>query len=384
MTTAAGKQLKFRRNNFAEAQFVISHKDAAAKPLLEAVKEGLMPTLRCYRKSAGQVNGTLRFNGYLAPFTEQLDEQQLITAMFRSPFGRLIGDGSSGMGRYTEAAITAEEQEQSQIAVALIELYGGQFKAGEESPVFPEAVAPGWFYAGLALGNIATTGVLQSVTYPPHENVGQAIINLSECIKGFDFDETFYEEVGSGPTGKGPTLAAFNTYIKQGSEKPGARFQYGPGTLSNVASVARTTGSPINQVRFHNAQAGLEVEASQAASIAKYGTFFYDEAVSNVTDEALLKARAEALLREGPIKTLSLYPDLGLANCPQPWDDFWLGDTIPFYGNSGAFQEERKLRVNELTVVIDENGNETTAIPDPFTATQESPDALHTVLKLEG
>src|SRR5437868_480291 len=70
LTAAAGKQLIFKRNYYAEAQFVISHEDEAAYPLLEAVRNGPFPTLRCYRRLAGQAAGTLRFNGYLAPFSE--------------------------------------------------------------------------------------------------------------------------------------------------------------------------------------------------------------------------------------------------------------------------------------------------------------------------
>jgi hypothetical protein len=378
LTTAAGKQIKYSRNRFSEAQFVLSHQDAATKLLLEAMKEGPMPTMRAYRKSAGQVNGVLRFNGYLSPFTEELGETSLLTAMFRSPFGRLYGDGSSGTGRYTGASIIAEEKNADSIAVSLILLYGGTGGAiplGTADPIFNELKYEETSYAGLSIGTNAVT-VPRTIEYK-HNNVGQAIINLSECLEGFDFDETFVEGVGPEPT-----LAAFNTYKSQGESKPSAMFQYGPGTLSNVAGVERTTGSPINVVQLQGGQ-GLTAVAEEPLSIAKYGKWYFNETMTDANNLAVLESRAKALLREGPLKTLSITPDFAVPNCPLPWDDFWLGDTVSFYGNSGGFQENLNPRVNELTIVIDENGYETSAIPDPFSATQESPDALHTVLKVQ-
>lgn len=376
LTTASGKQLKFSRNHFAEAQLVLSHSDAAAEVLMQAIAEGPMPTMRAYRKSDGQVNGTLRFNGYLAPFTEDLSsDSRLITAQFRSPFGRLYGDGSSGVGRYSGASVLASEQEQSLVARALIWLYGGILAAGVEEPVMSGIKSPGLSYAGLGIGALATTGVNRSITYQ-RANVGQAIINLSEALNGFDFDETFVEE--------GETLALFNTYVSQGEERPAAQFQFGPGTLANVAGVQRTTASPANVIILLGAN-GLKAEVRTEASIAKYGEWIFQEQASDATAQGVLTARAEALAKrsEGPIKTLSISPDFGVASCPLPFDDFWLGDTVQFYGNSGAFQESMKPRVNELTIVVDENGFETTTIPDPNSSTPESPDALHTVFKVQ-
>ena len=72
-----------------------------------------------------------------------------------------------------------------------------------------------------------------------------------------------------------------------------------------------------------------------------------------------------------------------MANCPLPFDNFWLGDTVPFYGNRYAFQESLNVRVNELAIVIDENGNETSNIPDPHSGGSEAPDLLHTVFKVQ-
>ena len=70
LVRASGRQVKFSRNMYAEAQLVLSHQDPEAEKLLNLLEEGPVPTLRAYRKSPGQTSGVLRFNGYLAPFTE--------------------------------------------------------------------------------------------------------------------------------------------------------------------------------------------------------------------------------------------------------------------------------------------------------------------------
>jgi hypothetical protein len=373
LTTASGKQISYSRNHYAFAQFVVSHQDEAAKLLLEAVGNGPMPTLRAYRRAPGASTATLRFNGYLAPFTEELAEQQLITPIFRSPFGRFYGDGTSGAGIYTGASILAEEKEQGQIAKSLIELYGSSNPAPSGTDPTFGIVYPSVSYAGLDIGTIATDGVKRSITYP-YANIGQAIINLSECLTGFDFDETFVEE--------GETLARFNTYVRQGEPKPGAVFNFGPTTLANVAKLDRTTSDPITVVRLLGAN-GLKSEKRHTEGIEKYGEWMQQEQVSDATSQSVLDARAEALLVGAPVKTLAITPDFAAPECPTPWDDFWLGDEVTFYGSDGGFEESMNPRVNEITIVVDENGNETSTIPQPQASTAESPDALHTVFKVQ-
>ncbi len=93
---------------------------------------------------------------------------------------------------------------------------------------------------------------------------------------------------------------------------------------------------------------------------------------TDVQSQPLLTQKANGLLRPNPIKTISFTPDLGLDNCPKPYDDFWLGDTVHFYGRRGAFSEDHAVRVNAITVVVDENGLETAEVPDPTTPYQDA------------
>jgi hypothetical protein len=364
LTRANGRQITFKRNAYSEAQFQLSHQAPEAELLLNAVEAGPLPTLRAYRRSAGATSSTLRFNGCLAPFTEDLDVVGNLTATFRSPFSRLIGDGSSGSGRYTDQSIWAEEKIADKIAESLILLYGGAGIIGNTDPVFGIKYAETSF-AGLAIGTIAST-VARTQNYL-YANVGQEITNLSLAEGGYDFDET--------PVEQGTTLALFNTYASQGILRPNALLQYGPSTLANLSKVTRNTGNPITFVRLIGPE-GLVAEKEDTAASAKFGRYYYEEQATEVNNLTTLEKRASALLRTHPVRTYALTPELALDNCPKPWDDFWLGDTLPLYGKLGGFLMNDEVRINEIAIVIDDNGFETAAIPDPYGAGET--DLLHT------
>jgi hypothetical protein len=89
------------------------------------------------------------------------------------------------------------------------------------------------------------------------------------------------------------------------------------------------------------------------------------EIASDVSEQATLDDKAQALLRPDPIKVVAFTPDPTLA--PLPWDDYWLGDTVSFFGRRGAFVEDVTARINKITVVIDDEGNEAAAVEQPGT-----------------
>lgn len=381
--SATGKQLTYKRNYYAETQFSLSHQDPVAVPLMAAVANGPMPTLKCYRQSIGSSQYTLRFNGTMAPFTEALSETAMINAVFRSPFGRLYGDGSSGSGRFTNGpndgvgAITALSNGTvtlDAIAQSLILLYGGAGVVGNTDAVFGINYAETSF-AGLGIGNINTAGALinpSSVIYA-FSNVGQAIQYLSEMLGGFDFDETFVDQ--------GTTQALFNTYASQGSARV-ASFQYGPGTGANVAQITRATSPPANVIQLIGGNGFVSVQEDTVSS-AKWGRWYQSIQATDATTQAQLDARAKGLVVSSPVRTFTIQPDYSVPGCPRPWDDFWLGDTVGFYGRRGAFSENLQTRINEIDVVVDDNGFETAAIPDPFSASDIVPDLLHTAFAVQ-
>jgi hypothetical protein len=88
------------------------------------------------------------------------------------------------------------------------------------------------------------------------------------------------------------------------------------------------------------------------------------QSASDVVEQATLDDKARALIRPKPLKTIQFSPELALESCPRFFDDYGLGDTVNFYGLRGAFSESVSVRVNAVTVVVDEQGFETTSIPD--------------------
>jgi hypothetical protein len=358
LTTAAGKTLTFRRNACAEVQLTMSHEDDAAALLWEAVRSTGVPTLRAYR------DGILRFNGHLAPFGEDAEEQSLLTPVFRSPFGRLIGEGSN-RGRFTDNFIEATAQDAGAIATGLIDLYGGTGTPGDTSAIFTNADGPVVIaeddFCGLGIGDVEATKV-RDRQYQ-YANVGEAIVNLTNVDGGFDFVERYVDD--------GATMALFDVLARQGADMPAARFEYGPGTLANVRHIARTTEPPVNKVRVLGGS-GLVAEASNDDSIAKYGVYFAQESQTDVMEQTTLDDKAIALLRPNPVKTVQFYPDFGLDACPKPWDDFWISDRVPFYARRGAFLEDVAVKINSVIVTVDENDNEAPEIPDPTTPDEDA------------
>jgi hypothetical protein len=328
LATGAGRSLTFTRNAYPEATVTISHDDDAASKFFDTLSNGI-PTLRAYR------DGVLRFHGELAPFTEALEETATISLVFRGPFARLIGYGQS-RGRFTAASRIFTATDAGQIAKTLID----------------EATGSG----------VATTGTIgasktRDRTYQ-YANVGEAIVNLTRVLDGFDFEVTPIEYT-SGNIGQ------FNVYASQGSDRSSTvLFQYGPETVANVREVTRQTEPPINYARVIGTNGRFAVK-SDAASIAKYGYWTVQESLSDVAEQATLDDKAQALLRPDPIKVVAFTPDPTLA--PLPWDDYWLGDTVSFFGRRGAFVEDVTARINKITVVIDDEGNEAAAVEQPGT-----------------
>jgi len=328
LSTASGRVLTFTRNGVPEARMTISHEDDAAGLLLGELRNGI-PLLRGYR------NGTLRFHGYLAPFDETLEETTALNLVFRGPFGKLIGDGQSP-GRFTAADRRFTATDAGQIAKGLID---DANTAGETG--------------------ISTAGSIEATktrdrSYQ-YANVGESIIALTRFLDGFDF-EVVPTEYSAGKIG------TFTVYARQGSVQPNARFEYGPATLANVRSVTRQTQPPRNAVTVLGANS-TTIVATDQSSIAKYGRWEWQASATELVEVATLTDLAAALVRPNPIKVVKFTPDPTLA--PSPWDDYWLGDTVQFYGRRDAFEEQIQMRVNTIQVVIDDEGNEAVEIEEP-------------------
>lgn len=344
----------------------LNHRDAAAQKLIDYLPTG-WPTLKVWRKGDNDPSSVLRFNGHMAPMQESLGESGLINLTFRGPFARLSGDGSS-RGRYTDVFASATTKDAGAIGGSLVKLYGGVADAsliGTADANLAGATGALTYretsYVGLDVGTIETTST-RSPIYQ-RANVGDAIVTLSAMLDGFDFAERYVDG--------GATLAYFDVYARKGQDRPDALFQYGPDTLRNVRSVDRETQPPLNSVLLLGAY-GMSSLKEDSTSISTYGRWPVVETRSDIYDQASLDAVAQAMVRPAPVKKISFVPELGLSNCPLPWDDWEDSDTVHFYGRDGAFVEDTALRVNGFSVPIDDNGFESAEIPDPLSPDDEN------------
>lgn len=342
LTTHGPVTAGYQRNGYSEAQTTLSHEDEAASLLLTSLRDTGTPMLKAFRRSVGASAGDLVFQGSLAPFQEDADEQSVLNLVFRSPFARLMGEGAD-RGRFTADYVSFVQEDAGTIAQTLL-----------DSANTVNAT-------GLIAGTTETTA-LRDRSYQ-YANVGEAILELSNVLDGFDFEEEFYEG--------GSTLARLNIYARQGSEQSSARFEYGPDTLRNVRAVSRTTQPPINSARVFGAY-GLVGTYEDAASIVKYGMCEVQKTVASVTTQAALDELAREMLRPNPIQTVSFVPEYGLESCPLPFDDFWLGSTVPLYARRGALEIDAQVRVNGIQIIVSEDGYEVGEL-DPSARGEDDP-----------
>lgn len=336
LATASGKQATFQRNTCIETACTLSHEEESARLLLTALYSSGVPRMTAYR------DGVTRFRGYLAPFTEGADEACTLSLRFRSPFGRLLGDGGQA-GRYTAPYLDYYATDAGAIAHALLTDTNVEGATG---------LVPG----------VLVASKLRDRSFD-RANIGEQITNLTSVLDGFDFTERFIDGVGSD-------YAALDIAPSMGVVQPLARFEYGPDTLANLTSVERTTSPPINRATVVGAN-GLVGVKDNAQSIAQYGLWPVLVTQTEVTEQQTLDDKAQALLRPNPVATVNMTPDPVLA--PKPFDDYNLGDTVALYARRGALLiDAPAIRVNGFTVVIDENGNEAASIPDPRTPEEQA------------
>lgn len=358
-----GRQLTFQRNSFAECSFSLSHEDEAARLLLEALRDSGTPTLRAWRRGPNDTAGVCRFAGYLAPFQEDAEEQAIITPVFRSPFARLLGEGSE-RGRFTGAPGDTAVGETVDFWAAGV---GTDAGAIAESLI---GTANAQSTTGLVVGDVEAT-VNRGRVYQ-YANIGEEIVNLSNLLDGFDFEEQ--------PISSGEDLATFVVFADAGTDTPGARFEYGPAMLGNVRALSRTTEPPVNRVRVLGAN-GLTSVKELPDSIVKYGVCFMQVSAADVDVQATLDDKAFALLRPNPVQTFTFTPDYGVTNCPRLWDSFSLGSTVRLFARRGALYVDEAVRVNAATIVISDDGFEAVETPDPLTLDEEQ--AIRASLSVE-
>lgn len=298
-----------------------SHTDKAIVTLFEQLQAG-WPQLRAMRRDT--LPESLRFSGRLDPTSGQADANGgTSTIAFRSGFAMLES-------RYTTSAFT--DQDAGQVAKALIDA------ANTDHPT------------GVRVGSVETTLTL-SRSYQL-QGVADAITGMcgTDVQGGFDFDEQPLD-----PTEQAGDLSELRIVSGLGVDKStSVRLEYGKGTLANTKTVTRSVKQPINHVT--TTVNGVVAVVFDAESIARYGRWELVEQTSDARDNADLLARAEALLVPDPVEVVTFEPDPDLA--PQPFEDYWLGDTVGFLADADALQVDQTARIIAIEIDV-KNGSET-------------------------
>lgn len=313
--------MRWEENRPMTVRFPMPHDMRNAERIYEILDGGL-PQLRAY------LDGDLKFSGRWAPMDEASDEQtSQATVTFRSPLAMLEQ-------RFRNTEITYTGIDQALIAGGLVS---------------DENVKGA---TGLTIGSLELT-VTRDRTYEIRKQILEALVQLSEVDNGVAFWET-----PLNPVDNAGALAAFNAGPRPGVDRSASvKFEMGEGTLDNCISVQRQIGYPVNRVTtVGDGTPPLTSVRQDTASQARYGIWERVEAMSGVTVQATLDARAQALLVADPVQIVTFEPDP--AEALRPWDDWWLGDTVSFKADVDAMQIATTARPRALEIELDDQGNE--------------------------
>lgn len=315
---AASTRLKWERNRPAEVQLTSQAADPEVQ-LTRAVLPNGLPRLDARR------DGELWFRGEWAP-TRIDDGAESSTAalVFRDPLDAL-GE------RYADA-VSFAGVDQGQI---LWDLIAAQ-----------NAVQP----TGLRQGVIEAT-VARDRTYQDQKLL-DLITQMTAVDDGPDVYLTYVDE--------GAIMAAFNVVAEQGTERPQAIFEHGPGTIGNVLTASSYQYRPVNRVKVLG-ENGLFGLAEDLTSQGRYGVRQSTVSASDgTTDQATLDAKAQALIRPAPFEVVQFTPHPDLAPQPGPYEssgDYWIRDTVTF--RSSVLNIEAQVRPNSIEIALDQDGHET-------------------------
>lgn len=154
-------------------------------------------------------------------------------------------------------------------------------------------------------------------------------------------------------------LAYFDVFAQMGSDiSNSVFFEFGDGTRQTALSMDRQTLPPLNRVRVLGDD-GIYAEVQDAASIERYGLYM---GVASASDGTVtwqtLRDRAFALLRPSPLEIVTCQPDP--TSAPQPFDDYYLGDTVGVRAREGSLDLDTTARINSIEIDLDDEGNEIT------------------------
>ena len=183
-------------------------------------------------------------------------------------------------------------------------------------------------------------------TYEPGKVFGDALAELARADDGFHY---LANPVDGVP---GTHAELVIRWPLSGVDRPGAKFEYGAGTIGNLSGYRRVRSRPRNFVTAVGAGRPdpLRRSKSDAASIATYDLLEDEVSHSTVTQAATLDAHAQGAVQPQPGDVFTFQPiaadpdDANAPYVPRLYHDFDVGDT-------GRLTIKRgRVQVSELVI----------------------------------
>lgn len=207
-----------------------------------------------------------------------------------------------------------------------------------------------------------TTGVLRDRTYADVQDLATLFSNMSEVIGGPDFDVIPFDGFASPLTyGSTRIMGLLNVYAQQGSLLPSVKFIYGPKLASNCANISGTN-QPIITLDTVTGAAATDGSAPLTStygdpSSSPYGMMEARENATDVIIQATLDQQARGTVEQAKILRPVLTISSPTREAPQPFRDYYLGDTVYGTCRKGAIQiADYPLRVDAFSVTDSQEG----------------------------
>lgn len=388
------KQYVAQLNRPAQFSFQIKSDDARVAtlysdgyPMLNPLNRGV----RAYRselQSDGSYKNILRFSGHVWQLQDQGDADHVMTSvvafdplqmlnkrLFSQILINAVGDkyvwstnGSAGGGGANDYSFSIfKEADAVLIAQAAIDVANERAWTGVTSTIATTQI-PGFStpYTGAATN--------RQTIHIERQMIGDVISLLASTTSGFDYsivpDETAMTTPSAVFSGYTPATAVkrhgyFKTYYpKRGTTqtKP-LGFACPPNNVAEI-DYAVDGQSAVNMALGVGSGGNAILALNDPASITGYGLMEGVLSYPNTNSLAQLSKLlgADLGITKKAAATFSLRLQAKSPNAALPWDNFDLGDTLPFYigarvrGGTGA--TPATMRIYDYTLNIDNDGGE--------------------------
>lgn len=316
LTQARNKQLTLTLNKAGAASFTLPLDDVLAASVQE------VSTCLTVRRRFNNNVFNVVWSGYVSGISEQTPNQMTVNC---------TGWLQSLEKKFIKFDTNFNLTDAGSIAQSIL----SKINAAESAPAY-------------VFNGITETTVIRTRQYKAYEQVLKIIQDLSDIESGYDMVVD-------------PVTRKLNIYVKAMVDRLNLPFEY----KYNIQEISRSsdTSRLVNRIIVQGGAGTFVSQADDFLSQAKYGVFEEYVTLSDVTDQLILAAyaNAEIAIRSQPLRiyTFSLNKSPISSGNPKLFIDYNIGDKIYLTARKGRIQEKNKpVRIFSLSVNINETGNE--------------------------